>query len=239
MFPLLIAVACARHPSPCKEFVNPVAFHQPGPQVPPGFWDTHKDSAVTLEVRIGNEGSITDPQVITSPGEDYSIVALQTLQSWRFRPALCDGRPIGSTLTLTMQFAHGFPGEVARCITALGSEYRIATRLNPFYLHGDFDGDGRTDYAVLVARGEENGILICRAGGAKPIVLGAGRPLNDVRNLNFDAWMIYPRAPVQRGVGEGSPPTLRGDAIEVVWSETASALLYWNGSRFQWYQQGD
>jgi hypothetical protein len=138
-----------------------------------------------------------------------------------------------------MQFARGLPRAVDRCFTALGSEYRITARLNPFYLHGDFDGDGRADYAVLIARGEENGILICRASEGKPIILGAGRPFNGMRDLNFDAWMIYPKEPVQRGVGEGSPPTLRGDAVEVVWSEKASALLYWNGSGFQWYQQGD
>jgi hypothetical protein len=31
------------------------------------------------------------------------------------------------------------------------STYEISTKLNPFYLRGDFDGDRKPDYAVLIA----------------------------------------------------------------------------------------
>ena len=88
-----------------------LATGKPG-QVPPGFWDTHKDATVTLEMRIGNEGSVFDPRVIASPGDDYSALALQAIKNWRFRPALCDGQPIGITLTLTMKLEHGLPRSV-------------------------------------------------------------------------------------------------------------------------------
>jgi hypothetical protein len=34
-------------------------------------------------------------------------------------------------------------------------------------------------------------------------------------------------------------PHLRGDALLVGRSEAASALIYWNGKRYVWFQQGD
>jgi hypothetical protein len=39
--------------------------------------------------------------------------------------------------------------------------------------------------------------------------------------------------------GEMSVPHLRGDALLVEKSEAASALIYWNGKRYVWSQQGD
>lgn len=33
----------------------------------------------------------------------------------------------------------------------LAAAYAISDRINPFYLRGDFDGDGKPDYAILEA----------------------------------------------------------------------------------------
>jgi hypothetical protein len=44
---------------------------------------------------------------------------------------------------------------------------------------------------------------------------------------------------VQRGADETAPPTLKGDALMVIKTESASALIYWNGRGYSWYQQGD
>jgi hypothetical protein len=55
----------------------------------------------------------------------------------------------------------------------------------------------------------------------------------------MDVWQVYPRGPVEEGVEAGPPPKLRGEALLVEKSESASALIYWNGKRYVWYQQGD
>jgi hypothetical protein len=39
--------------------------------------------------------------------------------------------------------------------------------------------------------------------------------------------------------GNGEPPELKGDAIMAIKTESASGLIYWNGSKFEWCQQGD
>jgi hypothetical protein len=55
----------------------------------------------------------------------------------------------------------------------------------------------------------------------------------------MDVWHVYPKGPVHRGAGEKTIPTLLGEALLVERSESASGLIYWNGTRYMWYQQGD
>ena len=132
------------------------------------------------------------------------------------------------------------PEEVHRCIRALTHASTLSGRINPFYLRGDFFGDGKLAYAVLVRDGDQQGIMVCRSESAKPILFGAGIEFHGMKNLNFDAWQIHPKTrKVEQGVGEGAPPALLGDAILLEWEESASALLHWDGKRFVWYQQGD
>jgi hypothetical protein len=121
--------------------------------------------------------------------------------------------------------------------------YQISTHINPFYLHGDFDGDGQTDTALLIKDRSSGkiGIAILHGKAHRIAVVGAGRPL-DTAGDDFswmDAWYVFQRGPVRRGADEKAPPKLRGDALMVSKSESASALVYWNGKSYAWYQQGD
>jgi hypothetical protein len=136
---------------------------------------------------------------------------------------------------------YNVPLEVTRCMKSLGTAYEISGKINPFYLRGDFDGDGKPDYAVLIRKDDsQQGVMICRSVAAKPTVLGAGAEFNQMKDLNFNAWQVHPKGRrVEQGVGEGKAPTLIGDAILIEWEESASALVYWDGKRFIWYQQGD
>lgn len=61
-----------------------------------------------------------------------------------------------------------------------------------------------------------------------------------MKDVNFSAWHIHAKTlPVEEGVEAGRPPVLLGDAILIEWEESASAIVYWNGKQFVWYQQGD
>jgi hypothetical protein len=57
--------------------------------------------------------------------------------------------------------------------------YEIVSHLNPFYIHGDFNGDSRTDTAVLVKDrlSGKKGIAILHAGSKSVIVPGAAANL--------------------------------------------------------------
>lgn len=128
-------------------------------------------------------------------------------------------------------------------IKQLENQYEISFHLNPFYLRGDFNGDGKADIATLVKQRKTNkvGIAIMHAGIAQIFFVGAGNNCgNGGDNFDWmDYWYVYTKGRVHRGVGERTVPRLTGEALYVGKSEAASALIYWNGRRYLWYQQGD
>jgi hypothetical protein len=126
--------------------------------------------------------------------------------------------------------------------------FDVGSWLNPFYLRGDFDGDGTPDYALLVIHLSDGkkGIVIWLSTrpNSGPTIFGAGTKSRtgggDYDDWGFfDAWQVYGKRTVIQGVGEGKPPKLTGEAILIERSEAASGLLYWDGKQFRWYQQGD
>jgi hypothetical protein len=138
------------------------------------------------------------------------------------------------------------PPEVSEAFrkSGLDSTYAFTFNVNPFYLRGDFDGDKATDYAVLVKRKSNGkvGIAIIHGHGLRVAICGAGSLLgnggNDFKWL--DAWHVYKKGPTHQGATtEDPPPVLKGDALFVEKSEAASALIYWTGKKYKWYQQGD
>jgi hypothetical protein len=125
----------------------------------------------------------------------------------------------------------------------LFEKYRVRDAVNPFYLRGDFDGDGKLDYAVLVESktNHKRGIALFLTSQRLIRVLGAGTKFTNAGDdfAWMDAWSVYGKRPVERGADEGPPPKLIAEAILVEKSESASALIYWDGKTFRWYQQGD
>ncbi len=121
--------------------------------------------------------------------------------------------------------------------------YPPSADINPFYLHGDFNGDGQLDIALLVRQRSsgKRGVAILHGKTNQTYVLGAGRDFgkggNDFRWM--DAWYVYGRGTVKPGADSKPPPKLKGDALMLLKTESASALIYWNGKGYAWYQQGD
>ena len=137
------------------------------------------------------------------------------------------------------------PDAVKKALTngSPGKEYDLSFRMKPAYLEGDFNCDGKMDVAVLVkdrATGKL-GIAIVDGTTGKVTILGAGIAIgNGGDDFEWmDSWQIYAKTRAAHAEGETSVPHLRGDALLVEKSEAASALIYWNGKRYVWFQQGD
>jgi hypothetical protein len=140
---------------------------------------------------------------------------------------------------------HDIPEAVKRAITnsPIAKDYDVSFHMNPFYLRGDFKGDGKIDLAVLVKQRSSGklGIAIIHGGMDKVTVFGAGVGIgkggDDFEWM--DSWEVYSRGRVGRGSDETPIPHFHGEALLVGKSEAASALIYWNGKRYVWFQQGD
>ena len=115
--------------------------------------------------------------------------------------------------------------------------------MNPSYLEGDFNGDGEMDTAVLVNERSTGkiGIAIVHGITGKVIIFGAGIGIgNGGDDFEWmDSWQVYSKKRAGHAGDETGVPRLRGDAVLVEKSEAASALIYWNGKRYVWSQQGD
>jgi len=137
---------------------------------------------------------------------------------------------------------HDIPEVIDRAITSglLANEYELSFRVNPFHLRGDFNGDAKIDVAALVKQRSTGkvGIAIINGATDKITILGAGTAIgNGGDDFEWmDSWEIYSKDRMARRT---SVPKLRGDALLVSKSEAASALIYWNGKRYVWLQQGD
>jgi hypothetical protein len=125
----------------------------------------------------------------------------------------------------------------------LDERYTVYERMNPFFVAGDFDGDGKTDAAVWVMnkRTKQLGVIVMHRATRSLHILGAGNKGErggDWRGL--DQWTVYPKAPLQRSHHEPPPaPKLVGDALWFAKSESASFFVYWDGARYRYYQESD
>jgi len=137
------------------------------------------------------------------------------------------------------------PEVVKKALTtgSAGKKYDVSSRIKPFYLEGDFNGDGKADVAVLVTEHSTGkvGIAIVQGATGKLTILGAGVGIgNGGDDFEWmDSWKLYSKKGDTRSTAETSVPKLRGDALLVEKSEAASALIYWNGKKYVWSQQGD
>ncbi|MCE5306443.1 MAG: hypothetical protein LLG20_02270 [Acidobacteriales bacterium] len=138
------------------------------------------------------------------------------------------------------------PDQIAECLKSpVSSSVEVDLETNPYYLRGDFDGDGRVDYAVAVRgrKTKRNGVLVC-AGNRKVFILGADQPLkppfSDMPGDNFLApnWAVYSKAETEALRAFTSnvpviPGKLYGESLAMIW-EDGIALILWDGRAFRW-----
>ena len=140
---------------------------------------------------------------------------------------------------LPFELAENLPEEIIAPLAKL-TVYAYESRINPFYLQGDFDGDGARDTVVLVkekSSGKSGFALVLKR---RVEIIGAGRKFSESDNYDWvNAWQVQRKGRVGQGADGTAPPKLKGDALLVIRMESSSGLIYWDGKRFRWYQQGD
>jgi hypothetical protein len=109
-------------------------------------------------------------------------------------------------------------------------------QLNPFFLWGDFDNDGKQDFTLRVnpKKSSKNGRIVVLFGNGNHSFLDRDSLLT---YPTITAWFVLPRdTEVIRVLPDDpAPPILKGDGIVISKVETSNSLVYWNGKRFVSY----
>jgi protein TonB len=75
------------------------------PPYPPDRERAQQDGRVRVRITIGTDGRVTAiDQLSTTHEAFWRATQRQALNRWRFRPATVDGRPVVSTMTMTVTF---------------------------------------------------------------------------------------------------------------------------------------
>jgi hypothetical protein len=122
------------------------------------------------------------------------------------------------------------------------NEYFLSEYVNPFYFEEDFNNDGNLDIAVAIIdiKTLKKGILIVHGKTSDCFILGAaikfGRGRDDFKWL--DVWQVYRKNVIKSGGEVPSIISLQSVALWVENSDSFSAIIYWDGKKYVWFQQG-
>lgn len=125
-------------------------------------------------------------------------------------------------------------------------DYSITFQMSPSSIRGDFNGDGKKDYAFLIQEKTtlKFGFVIFHAKQPQAIhtvvnVVAAGRTIADLGdNINWaNFWRTYPRGEASGEVEKKVlVPVLKADAIHIEKKGKRRGLLYWDGKKYVWHK---
>jgi len=75
------------------------------PPYPRPMLDAQRDGSVRVRITIGTDGRVSAIERLSSTADDFwRVTERQARGRWRFRPATVDGRPVESTMVMTVTF---------------------------------------------------------------------------------------------------------------------------------------
>lgn len=124
----------------------------------------------------------------------------------------------------------------------------VVRTMNPFYIRGDFNGDGELDLAFWVQNPEtqQRGVAILHSTLERLYVFGAGQPRPDPQGtapneLWVDAWHLIPAGQMEGhpygdvpevGVVDGEPFTFERETLEFVHLGKSAFVFYWADGQY-------
>lgn len=132
----------------------------------------------------------------------------------------------------------------------LNGKYKFSNFINPFYLEADFNGDRRLDIAVAIedTATKKKGFIIFHGASGEYFIFGAGASFgNGGDDFKWmDIWKVnrnqagHDLTFDSNSERSGSQKAiLKNPGIDVIKSESAAGLIYWDGSKYKWAQAGD
>ena len=83
----------------------PKATKSPDPPYPEVPEDTEPNAVVVMLIGVDTRGHVGPVHVVRSSARVFDKSAVETVKTWRFKPAKKDGKPVPVQITVEMKFA--------------------------------------------------------------------------------------------------------------------------------------
>ena len=101
---LLVAPKGAIERRQCADMKHAVPVKTPDPMYPTSASQNKLTGDTTVAMTVLTDGSVTDIQLVGSAVHSMDDATLQTLRSWRFKPAMCGADPVVSDIQVVVSF---------------------------------------------------------------------------------------------------------------------------------------
>jgi TonB family protein len=88
----------------CADMKHAVPVKTPDPMYPKSASQNKLMGDTTVAMTVLIDGSVTDIQLVGSAARSMDDATLQTLKSWRFKPAMCGADPVVSDIEVVVSF---------------------------------------------------------------------------------------------------------------------------------------
>ncbi len=76
----------------------------PNPLYPKSASQNRISGDTTVAMTVLTDGSVTDIQLVGSSGHSLDDATLNTLRTWKFKPAMCGNEPVVSDIHVVVSF---------------------------------------------------------------------------------------------------------------------------------------
>lgn len=101
---LLVAPKGAIERRKCADMTHVVPLRTPDPMYPKSASENKLTGNTIVAMTVLTDGSVTDIQLVGRAARSMDDATLQTLKSWRFKPAMCGTDPVVSDIEVVVSF---------------------------------------------------------------------------------------------------------------------------------------
>ena len=101
---LLVAPNGAIERRKCTDMKHPVPVSTPDPMYPSSASENKLTGDTAVAMTVLTNGTVSDIQLIGRAVRSMDDATLQTLKSWRFKPAMCGAEPVVSDIEVVVSF---------------------------------------------------------------------------------------------------------------------------------------
>lgn len=88
----------------CDGMKPPKAVFTPEPEFPEKARHDREQATVLLCVNVGADGKVPQVKALSNTGNGFERNAEAAVRTWKFKPATCNGRPVGTEMTVEVAF---------------------------------------------------------------------------------------------------------------------------------------